>query len=352
MKTIYRVVLIFFLLSFNNVYSANFEGDLIFYDPQGNQVIPPGVAPITGVVDFENDILVVDPFFFFGAITTTNVLEILPPGTYTRIGSFGETLSATIPPGHTGAYLEINWLSNIFNVFMGWLVTSSNTVYTPIDVDGDGVPGMMMLAGPFAGISAVYEFIADPSGPGVKLDLLVDGGHTQECEENGGSEVMITALPQVFGGASLDAIRWTVDGEDAGEGFMITPFLSLGDHHVEAIATTTTGETGSANVDILIEDTTPPSLEIAFLNKRGEEIEMAGPGPVQIQFAATDVCDPNPVVTNKNSRPFYGVPDDNVLHLPASEGLINLLTTGVRVSAEVADASGNRSSGGSTLLVQ
>jgi hypothetical protein len=66
---------------------------------------------------------------------------------------------------------------------------------------------MMMLAGPFAGISAVYEFTSEPSGPGVRLDLVVEGGNTQECATVGGSEVTINAIPQLFGGAALDSIN-------------------------------------------------------------------------------------------------------------------------------------------------
>lgn len=352
MKKIIGVTFILLLLLTKSVYSANLNGDLILYDLSGFPIIPAGFVPITGVVDLDNDVLVIDPFQFFGATAITNVLEILPPGSFTRTGSFGELLNATIPPDHVGAYIEIDWLGNVFNMFMGWQVNADKTVFTPIDVDGDGVPGMMMLAGPFAGINAVYDFTAEPIGPGVRLNLVVDGGNTQECSAIGGSEVTINAIPQLFGGASLDSIHWKIDGEDAGAGIIINPFLSLGVHAVEAIATTTTGETGSANVNVIIHDTTRPDLAITFLNSQGQVIDVAGLGPVEIRFTATDTCDPSPVVSHGNAVPAYGVSSGDVLHINASEGNLKLPTKALRVDAFATDASGNSISASNTLSIE
>jgi len=211
---------------------------------------------------------------------------------------------------------------------------------------------MRMLAGPFAGISAVYDFTAEPTGPGVRLNLVVNGGNTQECSATGGSEVTINAIPQLFGGASLDSIHWTIDGEDAGTGIAINPFLSLGVHAVEAIATTTTGETGSANVDVIVRDTARPDLAVAFLNNQGQEIEVAGPGPVEIRFTATDTCDPSPVVSHGNAVPAFGVSSGDVLHINASKGNLKLPTTALRVDAFATDASGNGISASNTLSLE
>ena len=352
MKKLFCIAFILSLFLTNSVYSANLNGDLIFYDSSGFPVIPVGVAPITGVVDLDNYILVIDPFQFFGATTTTNVLEILPPGSYTRTGSFGEVLNATIEPGHVGAYMEIEWLSNVFNLFMGWEANADKTVFTPVDVDGDGVPGMRMLAGPFAGISAVYDFTAEPAGPGVRLSLVVDGGSTQECSAIGGDEVTINAIPQLFGVASLDSINWTIDGEDAGNGIVINPFLSLGVHAVGATATTTTGETGSASVNVVVRDTTRPDLDISFLNNRGQQIDVAGPKPVEISFTATDICDASPIVSHGSAVPSFGVSSGDVLQINASKGNLKLPATTLRVEAIATDASGNSISASKTLSLE
>lgn len=352
MKHALGITFILSLFLSSNVYAASLTGDLVMYDATGSLAIPPGTVPITGDVDLDNDILIIDPFQFFGATATTDVLEILPPGSYTRTGSFGEELNATIDPGNVGAYMEITWLSNTFNVFMGWEVTSSETIYTPVDVDGDGIPGMMMLAGPFAGISAVYEFTAEPSGPGVTLDLVVEGGNTQECTTVGGSEVTINAIPQLFGGASLDSINWTIDGEDAGEGIVINPFLTLGVHAVKATATTTTGETGSSSVDATVRDTTDPDLTIIFLNTQGQEIDVAGPGPVEISFTASDICDSSPTVSQGNAIPSFGVSDGDVLRINSGKSNLGLPATSLRVEAVATDASENSSSASKTLSIE
>jgi hypothetical protein len=78
MKRLLAAACILALVFAKSGYSGTLTGDLIFYDSSGFQVIPPGVAPITGLVDFDSDTLVINPFLFFGQTTITNVLEILP----------------------------------------------------------------------------------------------------------------------------------------------------------------------------------------------------------------------------------------------------------------------------------
>ena len=270
MKKVYAFAFVLFLSITPNAYSANLSGDLIIYDTFGFPIIPSGLIPITGIVDIDNDVLIIDDFQFLGLNTVTNVLEILPSGAYTRTFN-GVTVNATIDPGHVGAYMIIDWggIEQI-PLFMGWDVNANKTIFTPVDVDGDGVLGMKMVSGPFVGLSAVYEFTADPTGPGVRLVLSVDGGNVQECASYEGTEVTINAIPQLFGGASLESISWTIDGEDAGTGIVISEVLSVGEHLVEAVATTTTGETGTASILVTIRDTTRPELQIAFISNQGQ----------------------------------------------------------------------------------
>jgi hypothetical protein len=176
---------------------------------------------------------------------------------------------------------------------------------------------MMMLAGPFTSLSAGYEFTAE-RGSGVDLSLVVDGGEMQECVTIGVSEVTVNTIALPIGGTVTDSIYWTVDAEDAGVGDAISPFLSLGIHAVEAVATTTTGETDSASVNVVIEDTTAPELDIAFLDRSGQEIDVARPGPVEIRVTATDLCDASPLVSNRNAVPTYGVSSGDVIHITPS----------------------------------
>jgi hypothetical protein len=183
----------------------------------------------------------------------------------------------------------------------------------------------------------------------VRLVLSVDGGNLQECASFDGTEVTINAIPQLFGGASLDSISWTIDGEDAGTGIIISETLALGEHVVEAVATTTTGETGTASIIVTIRDTTRPDLQIAFINNQGQVIDVAGPGPVEISMTATDICDADPVISNGTATPTSGVVDGDVLHINASKGNLKLPTSSLRVDATATDASGNAASASAIL---
>jgi len=349
MKKISSLILITLLFLTGNALSANFEGGFNLYDPFGVPISPP--IPITGIVDFDNDILVVDEFFFLGSPVVTNVLEILGPGTYTRTNN-GDTISATIGPDQMGAYMLLSWNANEFPVFMGWEVDSSDTIYTAVDVDGDGIPGMALVSDPFAGFSPVYEFVSEPAGPGVRLVLSVDGGNVQECTTYEGTEVTINAMPELFGGAVLDSISWTIDGADAGTGATINVILSLGDHEVDAVATITTGETGYASTIVTVRDITRPDLQISFINKQGQEVDVAGPGPVEISMTATDICDPEPIISSGTATPTFGVNNGDVLFINKSKGNLKLPTTSLRVDATATDSSGNASSSSAVLAIE
>ena len=96
------------------------------------------------------------------------------------------------------------------------------------------------------------------------------GGTTQECSETGGSTVELTATVTLVGGAELGSIDWFVNNESAGSGETITPFLALGPHTVDVVATAVTGESGNDSVSVDVVDTTAPALEVAYLNQAGQ----------------------------------------------------------------------------------
>ena len=351
MKQRFFTTFLLLLLLSGNSFSANLSGDLKLYDQFGFPIVPPGLFPVTGTVDIDNNVLVIDDFLFFGLNTVTNVQEILPPGSYTREFN-GIVINATIDPGNIGAYMTIEWNTLEIPLIMGWEVTSSNTIFTSVDVDGDGIPGMLITWGPFFGINATYDFTAEPVVPGVNLALTVVGGTIQECMIPGGSEVTINALPTVFGGAVLDSISWTIDGNDAGTGMVITEFLSLGPKSIQAVATTTTGETATASTTVTIRDTVRPELQIAFIDNQGQQVENAGPGHVEISMTATDICDPNPSIGRATATPASEVLSGDIVQINAGKDNLKLPITSLRVDATAADASGNVTSNSAILGIQ
>ncbi len=335
------------LLSWNAAFAANLAGSAKVYDWTGFIV---SYIPITGVIDLDNKLLVVDDFSFFGINWQTTNVELLDPGTYTRTHN-GVTITATINPGEIGAYMVIVWGSSEFPTFMAWQPSQGNTVFTSVDIDGDGVPGMVLPYGPFNGFSAVYDFTAEPQGPGVTIDILVEGGTVQECSGPGGALVNFTAQTQLFGNAVLNRIDWIVDSAAAGSGMTLSKQLSLGSHTVETVATTTTGESGSDSVDVEVKDTTGPTVEIAFIDHNGQEVTSAPRGSVQIKLTATDNCDEAPTVSGA-AAPVMNVMDGDMIRINGTQDDIRIPTSAVEIRATGRDASGNFGSAMKTLLIE
>ena len=205
---------------------------LEFYGDSGNDVFG-DTFPITGRVDFGSGLLEIDDFIFFGSPVQTTVVEILEPGTYTRDldPGFGGTItvSGTIPEGTFGAYTVASWNFNELPAFHVWqpVPTATGTDYVPVDVDviSDGSPGMLMTYPPFPGFAYTYVFSGGPIGPpspGITLALNVEGGTSHECTGFGVDEVTVIANVSLFGGAELDSIIWTIDGNPAGLGTVLT----------------------------------------------------------------------------------------------------------------------------------
>ena len=88
----------------------------------------------------------------------------------------------------------------------------------------------------------------------------------------------LTATVSLVGGAELGSIEWFINNERAGIGASINPFLTLGTHTVDVVATALTGESGDDTASITVRDTTAPDLEIGFLNNTGQLVTSSSTG--------------------------------------------------------------------------
>jgi len=351
MKRILGILLAIPLTFWINTASATpLAGDMTFLDPTGQLV---GTNPITGDLDIPNNTMSVDPFMFFGAQMVTTSIELLNEGTHTRTDTLsGASSTVTVNPGQRGAWMWFSWSVSEFPTFMVWDVSENpnGAVYTAVDSDGDGVPGHAFFSGPFPGFNMSYDFTVGEPPPGISVSIGIEGGTTQECSETGGSMVSLSATIDVVGGAEPGSIEWFVDGESTGTGETATPFLALGSHTVEALASSTTGETGTDLITVLVQDTTPPDLDVAFINQAGEPITTAGAvTQVTTRILPSDICDPDPVAEGTAS-PVFAVNDGDPIKVQSGK-IKDLPTTAIELSASTTDASGNRNSGMAVLSI-
>ena len=119
---------------------------------------------------------------------------------------------------------------------------------------------------------------------------MVPAGHEPECNEEGGAVVDIIADVRLFNEADLATIEWFVDGVSGGFGETFSPFISLGTHTIDAIATAVQGVSDTDTVEVNVLDKTPPLLEIAFLNnKTGAQISQITSDSVNLPFLGAHV---------------------------------------------------------------
>lgn len=349
-KIFARLILLIPLALWLQVASATpLLGEARFLDPAGANILGP--QPITGDLDVSTDSMSVDPFPFFGFHWITQSVELLGEGTHTRPDGFGGNITATVGPGQLGAYMVFEWSFNVLPNFMVWDVvsTSSGGQYTTIDSDGDGIPGQAFLVGPFVGFTVLYDFIVGEPPPGITVSISVEGGMVQECSQAGGSVVSLNAIPELTGGAELGGVDWFIDGESAGSGLGITPFLSLGSHNIEALASTTTGETDSDSVVVVVEDTVAPQVDVAFVDGAGNPVSSASAGSrVATRITASDICDESPA-TEGAVVPVLGISDGEVIKIQGGANNLKLPATALELSASATDAAGN-SAVASTVL--
>ena len=243
--------------------------------------------------------------------------------------------------------IDIAVVWNFFDTFP----TTGSQIWNLASTDGngDGIPGIPMVDGPFAdaNFSANFNINMDPpfalSGVSVAINVL--GGTTQECTEFGGSDVQMTTETILYGDEVLDTIEWIIDGESAGFGETITPFLELGSQTIEVLATTESGSTGVDSVTVNIVDTIPPVIDVAFLDSMtGAPIDSISKNRMHFlttTYSSTDVCDSAPI--SEGNVTAFSVESGDTISVLGRKNSVVLQTSSIELSVTASDESGNTS---------
>ncbi len=71
-----------------------------------------------------------------------------------------QSISMTVNPGQIGMFFNLDWnstTSDVLNVFNVKHI-NGDTIFTPVDVDGNGVVGFNILQGPYPGLDLSLNF--------------------------------------------------------------------------------------------------------------------------------------------------------------------------------------------------
>jgi len=335
--------LVFTLTAHVSIANADIQeisGTALLYDPLGIPIGPP--TPITGDYDTDAQQMTIHPWSFFGSFVNSQI-QVLPPGSY----SFPDVLPFDVGPGQAGGMITTEWAANTIPHGIVWDVTShtGGQHFEPVDSDGDGIPGLPMISGPFVGFTFVYEFDVGEPSPGIEVEILVEGGTYQECNDVGGNNVELSAAVDLTNGAELASIDWEVDGNAAGSEASITPFLSLGTHSISVTATGVSGIYDTATTTIQVVDTVEPSLSIGFVDSTTGQAISSVDGArvtfVEVRLNASDVCDADVEVSGV-ANPVYDITGNKVIKIQGNNKGVDMPTTAVEVTATATDDSGNK----------
>jgi len=327
-------------LSTSYAETQSVSGTGVLYDPSGNSVGVP--TPISGTYNTDIQHIAIDPWQFFGFAVDSQI-DLLPTGSY----SFPGVLPINVGSGQAGGIISTTWGPNIIPHGIVWDVIPypGGQHFEPTDSDGDGIPGQKMISGPFPGFSFVYEFDAGAPAPSIDVSINVTGGNNQQCDESGGTHVELTSTIDLNGGAELASIDWIVDGNAAGPGMSITPFLSLGSHSISVTATGVSGIYDTAATTVNVIDTVKPDLAIQFIDARTGQavtsVDGSGVSFIEVSLNGTDVCDSNVDVAGV-ANPVYEVISGEVIKIQGNNQTINMPSTAIEVTATATDDSGNK----------
>lgn len=327
-------------LSIANADIQAISGTALLYDPTGIPIGPP--TPITGDYDTDTQQMIINPWSFFG-FDVNSQIQVLPPGSY----AFPDVLPFDVGPGQAGGMITSEWSVNIIPHGMVWDVIpySGGQHYEPVDSDGDGIPGLPMISGPFPGFTFVYEFDVGAPSPGIEVEILVEGGTNQECNDVGGNNVVLSAAVDLTNGAELASIDWEVDGNAAGSGDSITPFLSLGTHSISVTATGVSGIYDTASTTIQVVDTVEPSLSVEFIDLQTglaiSSVDSARVTFVEVRLNGSDVCDDDVEVAGTAS-PVFDISGGEIIKVQGRNNKVDIPTSAIEVTATAIDDSGNK----------
>jgi len=340
------------LVTVGTASAVSLVGEMQVLDPTGMVVLPP--TPVNGVLDEAAGTMTVDPVMFFGMLITPHPFELLGEGTHTRNDpATGTPLTTTVGPGQLGAFTVVDWNFNTFSSFIVWDVVpqAGRRAFRPVDSDADGIPGQAFTTGPFPGFTLIYTLREGTPPPEAKVSVSVAGGAFQECDEPGGHTVTATAEVTLVGGAQLSEVQWAVDGSPAGTGTILTTFLPVGPHTLEATAIPVTGVSNTALANVSVVDIQAPVVDAAFVDHRsGEVVTEAANGKVEVRYTVTDACDSNPAV-EAVVVPVFAVADGQVLKVQGEHQQVRLPTSALHLTVTATDATGNSATGEAVLHV-
>jgi hypothetical protein len=123
---------------------------------------------------------------------------------------------------------------------------------------------------------------------------------------------------------------WTIDGNAAGSGISITPFLSLGSHLISITATGVSGIYATASATVNVIDTVKPGLSIELIDTRSGQavtlVDGSGVGFIEVHLYGTDACDSDFDVAGAG-KPVYVVIDGEVIKIQGNCQNVTLPTT-------------------------
>lgn len=249
---------------------------------------------------------------------------------------------------------EASWLDMVIPLGSGTNATvscggaSPCTVSDPYHIDYTA----MISSGPFYGVNYQLHLENIDTIPSVNVSLSIEGGYIQECASIGGHNVSATANITLLNGAQLDTIQWTVNGQDAGTGTIISPFLSLGSNTISVTATTVSGPQDTATTTVGVVDRMGPVINAAFIDNRTgtriTSIDTKNTSFVGVNMSATDICDGVPSVSGTGG---FALADRDTLKIQGNLDKVELKTSVLQMSVHAVDASNNYSSMYKTLNI-
>lgn len=284
------------------------------------------------------------------------VLGLLQPGPsidlpwlFANIEGIHQTTTIPVTQNQNGSLdfsgWEVAWNGMVVSLGDGMNATVSCggalpcAVSDPYQIDYTSV----ITTGPFAGAGYHLHLENIDNIPSLDVSLSISGGNVQECASTGGHNVSASASVSLFNGAQLDTIQWTIDGQDAGSGTSVSPFLTLGTHNISVTATAITGLQDTETATITIVDKTGPVISASFIDKRsGNEItsiETKNTAYIGVSFGATDICDDSPSVSGVGG---FMLNDGDTLKIQGNLDKVELTTSTLNMSVTAADASNNR----------
>lgn len=194
-----------------------------------------------------------------------------------------------------------------------------------------------------------------PIPPTKSVAIQLTGGSSHECTSFDGDVIEATANIITTDINDIASVYWELDGANAGSGNSIDVLTPLGSHTLSVFVDTLASGSFQSSEPVAVNDSTPPELNIHFIDQRDgleiTEVTSDGNHFVTVRYDVADICDPEPT-TSGVAVPVHAVDNGDTIKIEKKQITKSTLgTSAVNVSAEAADATGNRRQRGATLLI-